>query len=726
MKKYYINTIRKGLLILVLAINSFYINAQCPTIAVSALATPSVFCAGTTSQLSVTSGIAGGGYSVVQVPFAPVPGTGTAVSLTDDQMSAMMPIGFNFTFFGSIYSQFNICSNGYISFNPLSYATLNLTLPTANPNTVIAGAAEDLNPPQGGTIEYFNTGLSPNRKLIVNFTNIQHYPSGNPVTFQIVLFESSNVIQIHTTSVQGPIATEGIQDSTITNYLVVPGRNYQAWTATNEAWQFSPGNPVLTYSWSPATGLSNTNISNPVASPSVSTTYTVTATDTNACYGTATVSVYVSGPQISAAAAPNAVCAGSSTQLSTAVNTTSVSNYTVSPITYSPVSISGLQVSLTDDKVSTALPIGFNFNFYGNNYTTFYVSSNGFVTFDPTAFANNFQGCCAGQLLPNTNFPNNLIAGAWEDLNPAPGTVTYATTGSAPNRKLVVAFTNVAHSTSADSVTFQIICYETSNVVEIHTASMPGNPHGYWWGHTQGLENASGTLGVAVPGRNNNNTWTANNDACRFTPYSTILYSWYPNSTLSSDSISNPVATPVANTVYSVTAIDASGCVATASVPVTVNPLPAAPVITYSSFVLHSNYPTGNQWYLNGTYLIPGATGQNYQPGVIGNYTVLYTDANGCTSTSAPFNVTQLGIDEYAGNVAVTVFPNPFTNAITITVDNNYESEITIYDIASRKITSCLFNKSILLTTENYAKGVYFYEVKNNAKLVKKGKLNCL
>jgi hypothetical protein len=41
------------------------------------------------------------------------------------------------------------------------------------------------------------------------------------------------------------------------------------------------GDPGLTYSWSPATGLSATNISNPVASPSATTTYTVTVTDGN-------------------------------------------------------------------------------------------------------------------------------------------------------------------------------------------------------------------------------------------------------------------------------------------------------------------------------------------------------------------------------------------------------------------------------------------------------------
>lgn len=50
----------------------------------------------------------------------------------------------------------------------------------------------------------------------------------------------------------------------------------------------------FTYSWSPATGLSATNISNPIANPSTTQTYTVTKTNTaNGCSGTDTVTVTV-------------------------------------------------------------------------------------------------------------------------------------------------------------------------------------------------------------------------------------------------------------------------------------------------------------------------------------------------------------------------------------------------------------------------------------------------
>src|SRR5690606_34262943 len=52
---------------------------------------------------------------------------------------------------------------------------------------------------------------------------------------------------------------------------------------------------LLDYLWSPAESLSDPTISNPVASPVVTTTYTVTGTAPGGCTGTGTVQVEVSG-----------------------------------------------------------------------------------------------------------------------------------------------------------------------------------------------------------------------------------------------------------------------------------------------------------------------------------------------------------------------------------------------------------------------------------------------
>ncbi|MDQ3190730.1 MAG: T9SS type A sorting domain-containing protein, partial [Bacteroidota bacterium] len=53
------------------------------------------------------------------------------------------------------------------------------------------------------------------------------------------------------------------------------------------------GNGVVSYSWSPATGLSSTTIANPVATPAVTTTYIVSMTNSAGCVDSDTVTVFV-------------------------------------------------------------------------------------------------------------------------------------------------------------------------------------------------------------------------------------------------------------------------------------------------------------------------------------------------------------------------------------------------------------------------------------------------
>src|SRR5690606_41366138 len=48
-----------------------------------------------------------------------------------------------------------------------------------------------------------------------------------------------------------------------------------------------------TYKWTPATGLSNPNIANPVASPTSTTNYIVTVTSASSCTGTGALTLKV-------------------------------------------------------------------------------------------------------------------------------------------------------------------------------------------------------------------------------------------------------------------------------------------------------------------------------------------------------------------------------------------------------------------------------------------------
>jgi len=185
-------------------------------------------------------------------------------------------------------------------------------------------------------------------------------------------------------------------------------------------------------------------------------------------------------------------------------------SYAVSSIAYSPIAGSGTTVTLSDDQVSAALNIGFDFCFYGTTYTQFYMSSNGFITF----LAGQPSGCCNGVVIPNAGTPNGIIAACWTDLNTAyGGSFDYFTTGAAPNRRLVVRYNSVGeHAYTGFYYNGQIILYETTNVIEIHSQRYNIS------GHTVavGVENQTGTLGAGVAGYNTVTAPNTTNVAWRF------------------------------------------------------------------------------------------------------------------------------------------------------------------------------------------------------------------
>ncbi|MDR0802488.1 FG-GAP-like repeat-containing protein [Fluviicola sp.] len=100
--------------------------------------------------------------------------------------------------------------------------------------------------------------------------------------------------------------------------------------------------------------------------------------------------------------------------------------------------------------------------------------------------------------------------------------------------------------------------------------------------------------------------------------------------------------------IYSVIYTDLNGCSSLASNPLTINVLanPTAPTITAdgptticqeSSVMLTSSYISGNTWST-------GEIAHNINVTTSGNYTVTYTDANGCTTTSNPITVTVIPV----------------------------------------------------------------------------------
>ncbi|MDP4282607.1 MAG: gliding motility-associated C-terminal domain-containing protein [Bacteroidota bacterium] len=209
----------------------------------------------------------------------------------------------------------------------------------------------------------------------------------------------------------------------------------------------------------------------------------------------------------------------------------------------------GIPVITSDDGVEGPFPIGFSFNFFGTNFTEFYISANGWISFSPN---NNSAGRRQPFIIPSAADydPKNCILGPFQDLNPViAGSpyIFYLTTGEQPNRKLIVMWCQTPMFGCVSSyVTFQIILNEGSNTIENQIFQKPACPEWQDNEATMGVQNSNGYTGYAVPGRNAT-SWEAFQEGWKYIPTSVdsfqivqipynlqplipgdkILYRWY-------------------------------------------------------------------------------------------------------------------------------------------------------------------------------------------------------
>lgn len=202
-----------------------------------------------------------------------------------------------------------------------------------------------------------------------------------------------------------------------------------------------------------------------------------------------------------------------------------------------------------DDVFSGVFPIGFTFNFYGTPYTQLVIGSNGMLSFNTTLAGGYCPWPINAALLGNAS-ALNAICGPWCDiLISSGGSITRTTTGVAPNRKFAVTWCGTAmYSCTTQWTTSQIIIYETSNLVEVHTAHK--TICGWNSGRAiTGVQNAAGSMATVAPGRDWNPSWSVTSppEAWRFTPtgpsytvapityaplpYATSAIYWYDSTT---------------------------------------------------------------------------------------------------------------------------------------------------------------------------------------------------
>ncbi|MFH0864986.1 MAG: PKD domain-containing protein [Bacteroidota bacterium] len=547
-------------------------------------------------------------YAVSSIPYnPPYPyNTGNPILVsTDDIWSGVINLPFNFCFFGTQYSQILVGSNGCLSFSTVDaggYCAWSYTVSCPDPSIIsgstgpfILGPFHDIDPGVGGAIYEAVLGSYPCRTFVVNYNVVPMFSCNSLIaTHQIVLYESTNVIEVYIqnkpvcSTWNGGLATIGIQDAAGTTGFSPPGRNTGQWTASNEAWRFTPnGAQNYTVSWWQGTTQLNSAATINVC-PTTTTVYTAQILY-DCCFGNqdvtdtdnVTVNV-INSIGLNIAPANPTICEGNSSTL-TASSTNPSATYqwsTGSPnasITVSPSTTTVYTVTATTPGCTATSSVTVN------------------VDAQPTVTVNN-AAVCQGQ--PATLTANGAASYLW---NTGDITNSITVSPSATTSYTVTGSNNACTSTAIATVTVN-----ENPVIQISYTNA-----------TCGLPN--GTI-TATP----TNSCTTG-----------FSYNWntVPTQTLQT-AINLPAGT------FTVT-VSCGSCSSTASATITNT---AGPSVTITNIINAScgfsngsattNATGGTTPYLYSWNSSPQQSGTVLQNVPAGTYNVTVTDFNGCTATN--------------------------------------------------------------------------------------------
>lgn len=178
------------------------------------------------------------------------------------------------------------------------------------------------------------------------------------------------------------------------------------------------------------------------------------------------------------------------------VPSASAQDYTQNEVSgqYVTIPATANQITGINNNQITEVELPFEFPYYGGIADRIYVHDNGYVQILPATVPNGYSPWTNETFPPNTiNTTDAMVAVHWDDLWPmvANCKVGTFTTGTAPNRKFVVYWSNITHitNTTSTSYSFQLHLYEGSGRIVFAYAS----PTSAWTGNSY-------SLGLLAPG----------------------------------------------------------------------------------------------------------------------------------------------------------------------------------------------------------------------------------
>ncbi|MEI7597541.1 MAG: PKD domain-containing protein [Bacteroidota bacterium] len=412
------------------------------------------------------------------------------------------------------------------------------------------------------------------------------------------------------------------------------------------------------YIWSPTSGLTNPNISNPIASPANTTKYFVTGTDQFGCSSKDSITVTINQLPTIEAGTVAPICKG----VSATLNPTGGSSYNWSS---SPGTFTSNQAS------PTVTP----------SITTTY-----------TTTGTDALGCTGVDFVIATVNPlPGVSAGADQSICP------YETATLSASGALTYIWSPNGEQTTIISV--QPTTQSTYSVVGTDVNGCSNSDQVVVFIKTVPVANAGTDKSICL------------NTSTNLSASGGTQYSWVSNPSGFSNSTSNPSVNPTISTTYTVTVTNAQNCTAQDDVLITVNQLPIADAGSPQIMCFGTNVNLTGNGGISYKWSPGGATTQiiNVSPINSTTYTTTVTDANNCTATDqVSVTVNPLPIVEAGSPVQICIGEQKDLTAsgastydwagqvgTTITVS---PTSTTTYSVVGTDVNGCTASDNVVVT----------------------------
>jgi hypothetical protein len=269
---------------------------------------------------------------------------------------------------------------------------------------------------------------------------------------------------------------------------------------------------------------------------------------------------------------------------------------------------------------------------------------------------------------------------------------------------------------TSEMAEFQVVLYESTNIIENHLINVPTCEAWVGGMGTQGIINVDGSDAFFVPGRNPS-AFIATNESYRYELVAGVPFvvNWSNNQGTITTGDTMSFFPDSTSTIISEYTTCAGQQIFDSVVIVVDNPDIDVTVSQVDSGLSANASDMDYQWVdCDNNYTpVVGETGQNFSPSLDGSYAVVIT-SGGCVDTSDCYNVMVSDIIENPLHFDIQVYPNPTSSNVIIELNqSNPNIEIELLNLTGQSIFQKSFSnqRKFELDLEGVTAGLYFLRI---------------